>query len=265
VTLNGIDLSQYQAATPPLAGLDFAIVKATEGDGYTDPRYHAHAADVRRAGKVLAAYHFGRSEASGAAQAAHFLSVVGSDTKLVALDIEGASAPSDAQAREFIAACRKAGKRTGVYHSLSGFPLGLGQDFNWVADWRGQGAPSIPWAFWQTTSSGAVAGYAGRLDLDLYSGDLASLHALAGISAPVTHALNIAASATVQIATVSASGCIAGWTQRKWGPRASSAPCRAPVVKKGCAHGEAPVAYVTRGAFAGRWVRVGDGVTVKES
>jgi hypothetical protein len=78
---------------------------------------------------------------------------------------------------------------------------------------------------------------------------------------PLTYTLHIAPGATVMVATL-AGDCISGWTSRKWGATGSSAPCNAPRIKKGCARGQATVALVTRGAFTGKWVRIGTGVTV---
>ncbi len=76
--------------------------------------------------------------------------------------------------------------------------------------------------------------------------------------------LHVAHNAVVHLATVTPAGCISGWTTHTWTSAASSAPCRRPVVKRGCASGQATLTFATRGAFAGRWVRVrtADGVTV---
>lgn len=84
--------------------------------------------------------------------------------------------------------------------------------------------------------------------------------------APKSYSLVIQARATVQLASLSASGCISGWTERQWGALPSSAPCRMPTRKRSCKTGaESTVVYVTRGAFAGRWVHAGSpGVTVRE-
>lgn len=80
-----------------------------------------------------------------------------------------------------------------------------------------------------------------------------------------SHSLVIGAGAKVMVATVSNTGCIASWSTQTWGATPSSAPCEAPVSKPGCISGSATVAKVTSGMFAGKWVRVGDGVTVKEN
>jgi hypothetical protein len=80
----------------------------------------------------------------------------------------------------------------------------------------------------------------------------------------VTYTVHLAPGASVRSAVLSPSGCISGWDERAWGPIASSAPCEAPALKPGCVHGRATVVFVTKGVFAGRWIRVSRslGVTV---
>ncbi|HEY3923115.1 MAG TPA: glycoside hydrolase family 25 protein [Acidothermaceae bacterium] len=58
-----------------LAGVSFAIVKATEGLTFTDPTHADKAARARDWSKLLGHYHFDRSNDDGAAQARFFLSV----------------------------------------------------------------------------------------------------------------------------------------------------------------------------------------------
>ena len=79
--------------------------------------------------------------------------------------------------------------------------------------------------------------------------------------------LRIAHGATVRVASVSASGCISGWSDFAWTGAASSAPCRQPVVKKGCRSGQATVAYVTDGdpRIRHRFVHTGTGVTASRA
>ena len=185
MTVKGIDISHWQNPTPSLVGLGFVAVKAIQG-GTKDPAWDAHKGNVLRAGLVLIAYDFGVDDMSGAEQARRFLAVVGDSTKVVALDMEGAHETHEAQAREWFATCKAAGKKTLLYHSESGFHRDLGQDGNWVAHW-GTTPPEIPWVFWQ---------YRGDpLDLDLFHGDLAGLKKFAGIVAakpkPVTKAWHI--------------------------------------------------------------------------
>lgn len=167
MTVLGIDVSVYQAATPSLKGLSFLFARASIGWN-TDSRYGQHTANARAAGLVVGAYHFG-TQARIATQVQTFLDAAG-DVDLYALDVEGLQAPSHAQAAEFIKAMQKAtGKPVGLYHSESGF-FDAGQDFDWVANWSQ--VPARPWDFWQYRGS--------PLDLDRYNGTLDQLHELAG-------------------------------------------------------------------------------------
>jgi hypothetical protein len=169
--IEGIDISHWQARTPPLGtSLGFVFARAVYGST-PDDRYAMHAATVRAAGKVLGAYAFGR-DADGAAQARAFLEVVGPRVRLVALDYERDGDHGHmtvAQARAFIATVKASGRACGLYASESGYPS-LGQDWNWVANWDRQ--PRVPWAFWQYRGS--------PLDLDRFAGTMAELRALAG-------------------------------------------------------------------------------------
>jgi hypothetical protein len=209
VTLQGIDVSHYQTTTPPLAGLSFLFAKATEGTWFVDPLYATHTTAARAAGLVAGAYHFG-VDVDPIAQARHFLAVAGG-AGLIALDLESSPVPMTiAQGRVFIAAVHSAGRKVGLYHSLSGF-LNLGQDWDWVADW-GTPPPPIPWTFWQY--------HGGPLDKDVFQGDLASLRALAGVTGGDTmHSFSLKPIGSARFDAVPGHACVpldggawdAGW------------------------------------------------------
>jgi hypothetical protein len=261
--LNGLDVSNYQNGTPSLAGQSFLIAKATEGLTYADPTYHEHTAAAVAAGRRHGAYHFGHSGLDPVAQAAYLVAHA-PDAQFYALDSEGATRMTPAEETAFFAALGKdkPGVKRLLYESLSGFDRQVGQDANWVADW-GNTPPNIPFAFWQYTSNGSMQGYAGRLDLDHFNGDQAALDAFCNVAPPHQWQLHIAAGTKVvyYVSAFGAGGCIAGWTSRSWQGNASSAPCRAPVVRPGCSSGSAKVAYVTAGVFAGKFVRLSGGVS----
>lgn len=215
--LEGIDISHWQARTPPLTdAIEFVFARATYGL-FPDTKWTTHAANVRRAGKVLGAYAFGRY-GSGKAQANALLNVVGS-LQLVALDFEpDRDNPhmTPGQAREFIRTVQSSGRKCGLYASDSGFPY-LGQDWNWVAKW-GTVPPTRPWAFWQ---------YRGTpLDRDRFKGTLDQLHALAGY--PVAWEVDIAAG--TRFATFEVSGDLITATHYATTPGGVHAPCSAPNV-----------------------------------
>lgn len=75
----GIDVSVHQGLVDfdavKRAGYSFVYVKATEGEGFVDARFHQHVRAARRAGLKVGAYHFLRPRAgrTGAAEADDFV------------------------------------------------------------------------------------------------------------------------------------------------------------------------------------------------
>lgn len=168
--LRGVDLSYWQSETPPLDELDFVMVRATYNVS-ADTRYAMHAANVRAAGRILGAYHFGTGRTLPELQAGAFLATIGPSVRLVALDLESDPIPMTAEeAAAWIRAVQSSGRKVGLYHSASGFPA-LGQDWDWIAAWDVP-APPAGADMWQ--SRGAP------LDLDTFLGDAAALAALGG-------------------------------------------------------------------------------------
>lgn len=149
LTCDGYDISYWQSTTPSLSKVEFVFVRAGYGTATVDSRYSMHAANVRKAGKVLGAYWFWYDGQDNAKAVATFLKVAaGAD--LLVLDLEGTNAKTAsgrAQAADFIKRVHAAGKKIGLYASLSGYS-DLGQDFNWVAYWAST-PPAIKWHFWQ--------------------------------------------------------------------------------------------------------------------
>jgi lysozyme len=204
-TLPGLDVSVFQSVTPSLAGKRFLIARATFSV-WADSKYPMHTTAAKKAGIVHAAYHFGtgirtapskgapQQDTPIANQVKAFLAAAG-DALILLLDVESNSigdTMTTAQAAQFVSLLRATDpshRKILLYHSLSGFPLKIGQDGNWVADYdlntgSPGTAPTIPWMFWQYTSRGHIAGYTGNLDLDQFNGTQAQLNALAGIVAP---------------------------------------------------------------------------------
>lgn len=189
----GIDISHWQAATPTLDGLDFVWVRGSYGST-SDELYGLHAANVRKAGRLLFATMFGRPpsyDRSVKAQVAAFLDTIKAEPPdlCVAVDVEAehiriASGGhidippmSHADATEAISRLKAAGFKSLLYHSDSGF-FGAGQDGNWVARWSTT-PPSRHWAFWQDGSD-QIDGKG--IDHDYFHGDRAALYRFAGFS-----------------------------------------------------------------------------------
>ncbi|NYI44697.1 lysozyme [Nocardioides aromaticivorans] len=181
----GIDASHHQGPIdwPRVAeaGISFAYLKATEGTTFTDPRFAEHRRAATRAGVDVAGYHYFQLCSDGAAQAEHFLDVLGTPGDLpAALDLELAGSCADpppaatllAEVRAFLAVVdRRTGTRTLVYlypdfEERFGFADDLAGHPQWVRR-LGEKEPRRPWAVWQYDDAGAVPGVAGRVDLDL--------------------------------------------------------------------------------------------------
>jgi GH25 family lysozyme M1 (1,4-beta-N-acetylmuramidase) len=167
--LHGVDVSSHNPSYDP-KGLDFVIVKATEGRSYVNPRRADQAAKAREAGCVVGFYHFlragrGLRPARIAAQARYFVKhCEARDGDILALDWEtdpkGRRATS-AQKDKFLREVKKLrpGHRVLLYVNSSlwkdpGTTDHVG-DGLWIADYREAGEPRIgddEWLFHQYTS-----------------------------------------------------------------------------------------------------------------
>jgi len=190
------------------AGVDFAMIKATQGTYNTQTTFAANWSGSKAAGLYRSAYHFFDPTEDGAAQAQHFLSVLGTpqpDDMPAMLDIEcpdgdanclyqgasGQASASDIFTRmwAWIDAVEKAtGKKPiiytfGSYFSSNGIDTtGLPPYPLFIADPTG-GATNCfnvpaPWnsaVIWQYSWTGTVSGISGQVDRDRFIGTLAQL------------------------------------------------------------------------------------------
>jgi len=179
--LEGVDVSLYQYAidwpTLKASGIEFAIVRATRGEGYNDPLFLANMRGAAAAGMPVGCYHFCRLEtdyvagqspvADATAEANHFLSVIkpyyeaGQMLPPVA-DVEGfPSFPNTTTARNYTSAWvqtfsdvinQSLGVRPIIYGSLSKV-AGSGSYYTstvasqhdlWLAWWKGTGTATPP-------------------------------------------------------------------------------------------------------------------------
>ena len=68
MAIRGIDVSSYQSSTYSLDGVDFVIVKATEGRTFVDPLHGQHTAQARAAGERVTHVHLKDVDATVAAR-----------------------------------------------------------------------------------------------------------------------------------------------------------------------------------------------------
>lgn len=190
-TTRGIDASHHQGpidwARVADAGISFAYLKATEGTGFTDPRFAEHRRRATRAGIAVSGYHYFQLCSDGAAQAEHFLDVLGpselsADSLPPALDLELVGScpeppPAEtllAEVREFLGVVdRSTGVATMVYlypdfEERFVFADDLADHPQWVRR-LGERPPRRDWAVWQYDDAGTVPGIEGGVDLNLRS------------------------------------------------------------------------------------------------
>lgn len=182
---DGIDASHHQGPIAwrrvARAGITFAYLKATEGTGFTDPDFAGNRAAATRAGIDVAGYHYFQLCSDGAAQAEHFLAVLGDDPPPIppALDLELQGSCADpppaadllAEVRAFLRRVDGAtGTRTLVYlypelEARYGFADDLADHPQWVRR-LGDRPPGRPWEVWQHDDAGSVPGMRGGVDLN---------------------------------------------------------------------------------------------------
>ncbi|WP_288270222.1 GH25 family lysozyme [uncultured Bifidobacterium sp.] len=201
--LNGIDTSSWQTAdvTCTVADYDFAVVKLTQGTGYRNPKSAAQLKCAQNRGKKIGAYHYAAG-GDPVAEADFFIAALGGwrGQALLALDFEMGDNPVyySASAGDWIRTwVTRVHSVTGVWPVIYLPESGVGKvpsDVRahcgiWPAAYATMlptGWQSSPWhggkfgeAMRQYTSEGVLAGYSGRLDLNIFYGDGAAWDAYA--------------------------------------------------------------------------------------
>lgn len=161
MTVKGVDVSSYQSSSFSTKDLDFAIVKATEGTSYLNPRMKAQASHARDAGLVVGFYHFLRP-GSMKDQAKYFVERAAerAGDPLFAdwEDADVSCAAKDAFLAE-VQRLRGADHRVGLYCNrdfwLNRDTTSEAGDALWIADYVTAGKPRIKaaWKFHQYTDT----------------------------------------------------------------------------------------------------------------
>ncbi len=216
-TVPGIDVSYWQSGIdwPKVraTGQRFVFVKASEGEGYTDPTFDNNWTGAKTSGLLRGAYCVFHPNQDAKKQADRFVSVV------KALDDYGELPPAldmevaDSTAKDKIIAKAKIwldeveqafGRKPLIYSGVSfletslsdlgggppawakGYPFWLG----WYPNQYTPGmSPLMPrgwfnWNFWQYNGKGSVNGVNTEVDLVLFNGTLEELYQFAGVQVP---------------------------------------------------------------------------------
>jgi len=193
----GVDVSSWQGhidwQRAAADGVQFALIKATEGEGYVNPYLATDWINAKEAGILRGAYHYARpDQGPPERQADHLLDAVRQASglrsgDLLALDIETGTGGLADWTLAFVERIEgQVGFKPLVYTSPSfarehGFRTRpeLGQYGLWLADWQDSIPPAVePWelvAIWQQTDSGRVDGINGPVDLDRFNGPIERL------------------------------------------------------------------------------------------
>lgn len=189
----GVDVSRYQGDIDWHAAakkIDFAIIKATGGDGpglYTDSMFH-HNQDGARKNKVVRGYyHFGGSN-NPIHEADYFCDVVGGlqTGEFVVLDSELGSALDPGWCKTWLDHVKgRLGVRPMIYMSSSktfehDWSHVVAANYGlWVANYSVKPSDTVPVEFWKFyaihqysngTGVGAVSGIPANVDRDIFRG-----------------------------------------------------------------------------------------------
>lgn len=180
--LLGVDVSHHKGRIDwrrvRADGISFAYLKATEGTGFTDPRFGDNLRAAKAAGLRAGGYHYFTLCGSGAPQAEHFLSVIGEATTMPpAVDVEfigncEPGPPRETLLRElgaFIDTVEaRLGKRVVVYlYPEIEKRYALAKDLGrrqWVRSLEGK--PERDWWLWQKSDSARIDGIDSPADLN---------------------------------------------------------------------------------------------------
>ena len=188
--VRGVDVSHHQGeidwARVRRERIEFAYLKATEGTGFTDPRFQASARAARSAGLRVGGYHYFSLCSPSAPQAEHFARVLGSTparSMPPAIDLELLGNCSDppprpellAEVRAFIDIVeRRTGQEVVVYaypefETRYRFAEALDRR-QWVRR-IGNRPPTRDWSIWQRDDQAVVDGIPGPADLNVMAPD----------------------------------------------------------------------------------------------
>lgn len=203
----GIDVSKWQGtidwAQVKADGVQFAIARTSHGLADRDGTFARNWAGMKRHGLVRGVYHYLLPQEDPVAQANLMLDMVeaaggfepGDLAPVLDLETRGGltAAQVVARADAFLARVKARTGRDAMIYCSPGFwdPLAAPSHVDntlWVAHW-GVTTPRVPsgwraWTFWQTSSTGRVAGINAAVDTDLFNGSFEDLKVYAGRPAP---------------------------------------------------------------------------------
>ena len=196
----GIDISEWQgdiinSLTPTQDSLVFVFCKASQGVGFTDPRFKENWTAIKQKGFIRGAYHFYMTKDNPIQQAEHFASLMkdiqATDIAPV-IDFEGGGieqgeTPEAVQTslKTFIQRLESLlSRKPIIYTNIPTANKYLSAEFSeyalWIADYEEKIKPNLPviweakdWTFWQKSPNHEIGSE--KVDLDVFNGTITDL------------------------------------------------------------------------------------------
>lgn len=184
--VRGIDISAHNGEVDFTrvagAGVEFVLIKATEGCDFKDRAFADNLKRARAAGLLAGAYHFFRFDRGGYEQALNLLhSVRGRTLDLpLVIDVEEWANPRFTTTADILTRLQTMvntleshGYDVMLYSNKDGFDRFLGSRFAhyplWICSFTGR-PDTARLRLWQYTHTGRVDGVAGNVDINVYAG-----------------------------------------------------------------------------------------------
>ena len=185
--LVGIDVSSHNGKINfervSRAGIDFIIIKASEGAAFRDSRFASNYDSAKDNGLAVGAYHFFRFDVDGTLQARNFVETIGDrdfDLPLV-IDVEEHGNPYVflrskvvRQLRDMVDELTALEYRVMIYTNKDGYYKFIKDNFDdyplWLCSLNRR--PELDWTIWQYSHWGKVDGIQGGVDLNRFYGNL---------------------------------------------------------------------------------------------
>ncbi|MEM1322615.1 MAG: GH25 family lysozyme [Bacteroidota bacterium] len=194
--VHGIDVSHYQSyidwSTVAEQDIDFAFVKATEGESLGDSLFAHNWAELKRVNIRRGAYHFFRPTSPAINQALNFISKVdiqeGDLPPVVDVEVADGVSPVIVVQRlrswlELVE--REYNIRPIIYTNQKYYSKFIAGNFDDYPLWIARYSKHTPrlnlgsrWTFWQYGDTGRMKGIQGDVDFNVFHGELTELEAL---------------------------------------------------------------------------------------
>lgn len=185
--IRGIDISAHNGIIDfnrvAADSIRFALIKATEGASFKDPRFLENYHGAKNAGLKTGAYHFFRFDVDGTLQGINIVNSIGQlhlDMP-VAIDVEEWANPGDISTAvildrldNLVAHLRRSGLDVMLYTNKNGHHRFLRSRRNhgiplWICSFS-ETPPDMDWLLWQYTHRGQISGISGPVDINVFNG-----------------------------------------------------------------------------------------------